>query len=298
MMTELIHQPVLVEVVLQYLQPSSSETYLDLTAGYGGHAQAVANKIGPSRMVLVDRDALAAAHLRKQFKAARVLQGDFYSAAKMLLAEGLRANMILMDLGVSSAQLDNPDRGFSFRGNGPLDMRMDQSASLTAEDIVNHYSRTELADILYLYGGERRSRQIAQAIVRQRPISGTQQLAKIVASRFHSYQRTHPATRTFQALRIVVNDELGQLEATLPLLTELLQPNGRLVVISFHSLEDRLVKRFLKSERQLTALNKKVIKGNQNDSNPRARSAKLRAASKNKNQKEVSDGNQNQSSGQ
>lgn len=278
------HQPVLLNTVLELLAPQAGQTYLDLTAGYGGHAAAIAKQIGTSgRLILIDRDPQAIANLNDSFKGARIIHQDFDTATRELVAEGTQADMILMDLGVSSPQLDMPARGFSLRSSGPLDMRMDNSQGRTAEEIVNHYSESELADVLYQFGGERRSRRIAKAIVAARPLHNTEQLASVIAKTQPHYSRIHPATRSFQALRLVVNDELGQLERSLPRSLDLLRPGGRLVVISFHSLEDRLVKQFLKTHKdELTPLTKKVIPGKLKDvSNPRARSAKLRAAIKN-----------------
>ena len=278
----IIHQPVLLGPVLELLAPKAGETYLDLTAGYGGHAKAVQSRTGRGQLILVDQDQEAVAYLRSHFKGAQIMQSDFTSACRKLAKAGLQVDMILMDLGLSSAQIDNQLRGFSFRKAGPLDMRMDQSSELTAADIVNRFREQELADILYTLGEERRSRQIAKAIVRKRPVQNTAELAAIVASQYRGYSRIHPATRSFQALRIAVNDELNQLSLTLPLALQLLKPGGRLAVISFHSLEDRQVKQFLKSHQdELETLTKKVIKGADRDvNNPRARSAKLRAARK------------------
>lgn len=207
-------------------------------------------------------------------------------------------DMILLDLGVSSPQLDTPRRGFSFRDDGPLDMRMDTSTDRTAADIVNKIGESELADLIYRFGEDRKSRRIARAIVQHRPITTTAQLADAVAGAIGRSQDIHPATRTFQALRIEVNDELGQLQTALPTLVALLKPGGRIAVISFHSLEDRIVKEFFRNESRdcicppeqpictcdhvatLKILTTKPIPGTQDAINPRARSAKLRAASK------------------
>lgn len=284
------HQPVLLEPVLQLLAPQAGESYLDLTAGYGGHARAIARLVGPAaEIMLVDQDADAVAHLRRSFgKRAEILHTDFEQAATELSTSGRQFDLVLMDIGVSSPQLEDVSRGFSFKAAGPLDMRMDKRQSQTAADIVNHWSEGELADLIYAYGEERQSRRIARAIVNARPITDTRHLAGTIASAYRGPRgRIHPATRTFQALRIAVNDELGRLKRTLPQVLDLLAPGGRLAVISFHSGEDRLVKQFIRqqsrgSDASLTSITKKPLSGREYDvNNPRARSAKLRAAIKN-----------------
>lgn len=289
-MQKSMHQPVLVREVFNILPLQSGNTYLDFTAGYGGHAQIAAKKIGTDgQLILVDRDADAVKHLRKRFASANILHTDFADAAKRLYKDGIKADAILMDIGVSSVQLDQTDRGFSFRSAGPLDMRMDQGQKLTAGDIVNFFSQKDIADILYKFGEERRSRQIAEAIVNARPIRSTTELAQIIAKVNFRKGRIHPATKSFQALRIAVNDELEQLNQTLSLLPKLLNANGVVVVISFHSLEDRMVKQFIKNSADngdFQILTKKVVTAQKDElSNRRARSAKLRAARKIKNKK-------------
>lgn len=286
-----LHQPVLLDSVLSYLTPTPGETYLDLTAGYGGHAEAVMKLTeDAASMTLVDRDAKAIKALHR-FEAigARLLHSDFLSAAKLLISEGKRFDMILADLGVSSPQLDSADRGFSFKNDGPLDMRMDQRLELTAEDIVNTYQEAQLAELIRQFGEEPKYKRIAQAIVAGRPHHLTASLATIIAGVIprSRRQKIHPATRTFQALRIALNQELTQVENLLPLLPKLLNTGGRVVIISFHSLEDRLVKRYFAKEAasgyeaELKLLNKKAVRGAISDvSNPRARSATLRAAVK------------------
>jgi len=285
---------VLLREVLLYLHPKPGESYLDLTVGMGGHAAAVLELTQtPKRAVLVDRDPSAVEMLRKKFKDVDILQSDFLSASQKLAEQGRKFDMILADLGVSSLHLNEGLRGFSIVRPGPLDMRMDNTQPLMAEEIVNTWDQQKLAGLLKNYGQEHRSRVIAAKIVANRPIHSTDQLAKIVTSVYRFRSRIHPATRTFQALRIAVNDELAQIEASLPLMLQLLQPGGRLAVISFHSLEDRLVKRAFKDgagqgyEAEITALTKKPVTA-QNDEivlNPRARSAKLRAVAKIKNRK-------------
>jgi 16S rRNA (cytosine1402-N4)-methyltransferase len=286
---------VLLAATVEFLAPSLGETYLDLTAGYGGHAKRIIDKIGsPSLATLVDRDDNAIAELQKlNLEGSRIIKQDFASAAQKLAADGEQFDMILLDLGVSSPQLDNAERGFSIQRSGPLDMRMDQSQALTAGDIINTYSSERLSQIIRDYGEEPRAKAIAQAIVAARPLETTEELASAIKQTTRGkWSKTHPATRTFQAVRIALNDELGQLMSTLPLLLRLLKPGGRVAIISFHSLEDRLVKQFLQEQAQsgyeaeLQLLTKKPISGDTHDvHNPRARSAKLRAAVKIKTQK-------------
>lgn len=283
------HVPVLLEAVLQYLDPKEGESYLDLTAGYGGHASAILERTGSLTSVLVDRDQNAVKVLQEKYgESADVRRQDFLSASRELLAGGQQFDIILADLGVSSPHLNEGNRGFAISSNGPLDMRMDQTQSLTAADIVNSYTEADLADLLRRYGEEPKAGQIAEAIVRARPIETTEQLAAIAKQVWPGRSRVHPATRTFQALRIAVNDELGQLEQALPLWFELLKPGGRLGVISFHSLEDRLVKQAFaevageRYDAELRLLTRRPIVAEPSELvfNPRARSAKLRAAVK------------------
>ena len=285
------HVPVLLSEVLSYLSPEPGENYLDLTAGYGGHALVIADKIGSlRRSVLVDRDENAVRELKKLFPAdtTTILHTDFLSASKELKSRGRQFDLILADLGVSSPHLNDGIRGFSINNSGPLDMRMDQSQDLTASKIVNSYSEAELVNILKRYGEEPRARSVARAIIRARPVKTTDQLAAAAASVWRKRGKMHPATRTFQAVRIAVNDELGLLEKSLPLWLELLTPGGRIAIISFHSLEDRLVKKTLKQasgnrfDAELTLLTKKPVSASPEEivHNPRARSAKLRAAAK------------------
>ena len=285
-----LHIPVLLQAVLDVLKPQKGEKYLDLTAGFGGHAKEVIALIGNANLAtLVDRDEAAVTALKPLAEAgARVIKNDYADATHQLAEAGERFDLILLDIGVSSPQLDNADRGFSFMQEGPLDMRMDRETKLTANTIVNHASRDELMHILRDYGEEPHAARIAQAIVQARPLQTTVQLADVVTHVYRGRRgKTHPATRTFQALRIAVNDELRQLADSLPRVLELLNPGGRVAVISFHSLEDRLVKEFFLEqaragyEATLTLVNKQPIEGAMHDvHNPRARSAKLRAAVK------------------
>lgn len=285
------HQPVLLTEVLQYLNPIKDDSYLDLTAGYGGHAKAVLERTkSPQKAVLVDRDEQAIRTLKDSFapSGAKIVHEDFLSASRELASKNRRFNMILADLGLSSPLVEMPERGFSLKNTGPLDMRMDKRQKLTAYELVNHTSEAELIQIFRRYGEEPKARQIAKNIIAERPIRSTDQLAAIAAKAWPGKSRIHPATRVFQALRIAVNDELTQLESSLLIWLELLETHGRLAVISFHSLEDRLVKRFLadhssaKYGGDLQILTKKpiVAKNNEVVFNPRARSAKLRAAAK------------------
>lgn len=285
------HFPVLLTAVLHYLQPKNGETYLDLTAGYGGHASNVLERtLQPSNSTLVDRDPKAIAYLQEKFadSGIQIIHQDFLGASQELLKAGKQFDLILADLGVSSPHLDNASRGFSLKTEGPLDMRMDQTQSVTAEVIVNTYDEVELRDLIREYGEEPRAGRIARLIVENRPITTTTQLAKIVAQAWPGHSKVHPATRTFQALRIVVNSELDQIKQAIPLWVDLLAPGGRIVVISFHSLEDRIVKQSFNElagdryDAVLTLLTKQPVMADSDEIvfNPRARSAKLRAAVK------------------
>lgn len=289
------HLPVLLSEVLLYLQPKEGESYLDLTAGYGGHAEKVlAVTHAPTRAVLIDRDQQAIDFLSHKFKenAPTIIKSDFWRATEQLVSEGKTFDLILADLGVSSPHLDNASRGFSLSMDGPLDMRMDQSQSGSAEDIVNNYSEDELIRIIRDYGEEPKARAIARLIVANRPLHTTNDLARVVARAWsgpaHGKSRRHPAVRTFQALRIAVNNELEQLTKALELWCAMLTPGGRIVVISFHSLEDRIVKQALKEltgnryDAPLRELTKNPVVASDQELvfNPRARSAKLRAAVK------------------
>lgn len=275
---------------MQYLDPLEGESYLDLTAGYGGHASAVLERTGSlTSTVLVDRDQNAIKVLQEQYgDTVDLRQSDFLAASRELVAEGRTFDLILADLGVSSPHLNEGARGFSLSQHGPLDMRMDQSQALTAETIVNTYSEAQLTDILKRYGEEPKAARIARAIIAARPLRTTDQLAAIAARVWPGRSRVHPATRTFQGLRIAVNDELGQLEQALPLWLELLAPGGRIAVISFHSLEDRIVKQAFQEvageryDADFRLLTKRPAMADPSELvfNPRARSAKLRAAVK------------------
>lgn len=301
-----MHQSVLLAEVIAALRPHSGGVYIDGTVGAGGHTAALLVASAPDGQVFgFDRDQSALDLAKRQLaqfgQRVHLFHANFDRLAQTVRAHNLPpADGILLDLGVSSMQFDQPERGFSFQAEGPLDMRMDASAGPTAADLVNSLPEEELANLIYQYGEERHSRRIARAIVRGRPIKSTAELARIVlrASGASRLERTkiHPATRTFQALRIAVNDELGALERTLPQALVCLQPGGRLAVISFHSLEDRIVKNYFRQESQdcicppeqpvctcrhkatIDIITKKPITASLDeiDANPRARSAKLR----------------------
>ena len=289
------HVPVLLQPAIRILNVRRGGTYVDATLGNAGHASEIARRLGPEGTLIgFDRDpeamALASAQLdrlREELRAEmpRVILHDVeFSRAREKLA-GLKVDGLLADFGVSSMQFDEAHRGFSFQAEGPLDMRMNPREGVTAEQVVNQAGEKELADLIYEFGEERRSRRIARAIVRSRPVTTTAQLARIVAGAAGAmkHERIHPATRTFQALRIYVNGELSEIDALLRIAPEVLQPGARLAVISFHSLEDRRVKDALREgARQgiYEVLTRKPLTADaeETDRNPRARSAKLRAA--------------------
>lgn len=286
-----IHTPVLLDAVLDMAAPAAGESYLDLTAGYGGHASAIIGLTGAAdRAVLVDRDETAIAALQPLAEqGATLLHTDFLSATRQLASQSKKFDVVLADLGVSSLHLDKGERGFSFSQNGPLDMRMDQRSELTAAMIVNTYGAAELEDILRRYGEEWRAKSVVAAIVAGRSFHDTASLAAAIKQALPGKPgKIHPATKSFQALRIAVNDELGQLETALPLWLELLNPGGRLLIISFHSLEDRIVKQVLadvsgdRYDAEFQLLAKRPITADSTElaSNPRSRSAKLRGVAK------------------
>ncbi len=284
------HVPVMLEETLTALGDVSGVWCVDGTFGAGGHSRALL--AAGAQVLAVDRDERAAAlaqEVKRQYgEQFRFVRANFAELAEVVAAEGIAPQGVLLDLGVSSMQLDEAERGFAFRQQGPLDMRMGLN-DMSAETLVNTASQEDLAALIYKYGEDRYSRRIARAIVSARedaPITTTQQLAEVVAS---AYPRTnrhdHPARRTFQALRIVVNGELDALEKALEGSANVLVPGGRVVVLSYHSLEDRIVKVFMKQGKQnklLEPLHKKPLTASEAEiaANPRARSAKLRAAQK------------------
>ncbi len=305
------HVPVLADEVRQLLAIEPGETVVDATFGAGGHAALLAADLrGEGRLIAIDRDPTARAYFdrfRKQTGIqGRFLRGDFSIVLEQLADNGARADAILFDLGVSSMQIDRPERGFSYAADAPLDMRMDPSADYSARELVNAASERELTHIFRQYGEERYAKQIARAIARRRreqPFERTGELVETIKNAIPAPARFgdgHPAKRVFQALRIAVNDELTALEDALPAAVDLLKPGGRLAVISFHSLEDRIVKRFLRDQEHgctcppdfpvcvcgqepvLRATPRRAIRPSAREtaSNPRAASARLRAAVK------------------
>jgi 16S rRNA (cytosine1402-N4)-methyltransferase len=304
------HVPVLLKEAIDFLAVKRGGTYLDATVGLGGHSCEIAKRLGaPGHLIGFDKDpaALERAAVSLQPSAVKenpdepaatggqrtgedwptvsLMHGSFAEVGEQVAPASLDGMMA--DLGVSSLQLGDPARGFSFQAEGPLDMRMNPMSGETAEQVVNHIDERELADVIYEFGEERRSRRIARAIVRSRPIRTTQQLVEVVsaAARSMKHERIHPATRTFQALRIFVNRELDDLKALLEAAPTVLKPGGRLVVISFHSLEDRIVKDALRDGAKqgwYRLLTKKPVTAGEEeiDRNPRSRSAKMRAAEK------------------
>jgi 16S rRNA (cytosine1402-N4)-methyltransferase len=294
-MAEPQHVPVLLKESLEYLNVRAGGVVVDATLGFGGHSSAIARKLGGAgRLICFDRDeqamALAkarldalAAELGAEMPRVEYVARPFSEIAAVIKPAQLDG--LLADFGVSSMQLDEAHRGFSFRADGPLDMRMDPRSELTAEQVVNQADEEDLANLIYEFGEERRSRRIARAIVRARPITTTAERARVVAGCAPPIkgEKIHPATRTFQAIRIRVNDELGEIQTLLQSAGSLLKPSGRVVLISFHSLEDRLVKdSFRESAREgvLEILTKKPVVAEEQEAlrNPRSRSAKLRAA--------------------
>jgi 16S rRNA (cytosine1402-N4)-methyltransferase len=300
-----MHTPVLLQEVIKALQPKAGGVYIDATVGAGGHSTAILAASAPDGQLFgLDQDEQALEIARRQLAEfgdrVHLLHSNF---SKLEQAAGRYnippADGLLLDLGVSSMQLEQPERGFSFQLDGPLDMRMNPQAGKSAAELVNSLPEAELADLIYRYGEEPHSRRIARAIVRARPISRTVELAQIVVRAIpkgRGRKKIHPATQTFQALRIAVNDELGALEQTLPQAIGVLKPKGRLAVISFNSLEDRIIKQYFKRESQdcicppeqiicscrhkaiINIITKKPITPSlaEVNANPRARSAKLR----------------------
>ena len=280
------HEPVMADRVVEGLAVHPGGAYIDCTVGDGGHATAILDAAAPSgRLLGIDADPEATAAARDRLKpygaAAKVVDGNFMVLESLAAAHGfVPADGVLFDLGLSSRQVDAEDRGFSFRRPGPLDMRLTPGEGPTAADLVNGLDETELADLIYRFGEEPRSRRIARGIVAARPITDAVVLAETVRrTSGYARGRTHPATRTFQALRIAVNHEMDSLEAGLEQAPRVLGPGGRLVVIAYHSLEDRRVKRFMNAG-PLRPLSKKVTKPSADElqRNRRSRSAHLRVA--------------------
>jgi 16S rRNA (cytosine1402-N4)-methyltransferase len=297
---EVGHVPVLLKEAIDFLAVRRGGTYIDATVGLGGHSLEIAKRLGaPGHLIGLDKDPKALeiatsvvsrmAHVAREtaegWPEIELIHGSFADLAHDARREA--HDGILADLGVSSLQVGDPARGFSFQAEGPLDMRMNPMSEPTAEQVVNQFDERELADLIYEFGEERRSRRIARAIVRSRPIRTTAELAAVVSAAARpmnqAERKIHPATRTFQALRIFVNRELYDLRQLLEAAPQLLKPGGRLVVISFHSLEDRIVKDAMRDGAKLgqyRLLTKKPVTASDEEiaSNPRSRSAKLRAA--------------------
>lgn len=301
------HVPVLFQEVLEVLNPVPGGLYVDGTIGAGGHSRGLLERSAPDGMLIgFDRDpaalALAESNLAEFSDRVTLIHSSYQEMASHLNNRNWHTvDGILLDLGLSSMQLDSPERGFSFRYDAPLDMRFDPTQSFSASDLVNEYTREELTEIIFTYGEEKFSRRIANAIIANRPIATTKELAELIKDVVpYTRSKIHPATRTFQALRIVVNNELDALEAFLPAALEILSPEGRLAVIAFHSLEDRIVKRYFRRESRdcicppeipicvcehkarIKEISRRPIRSEDHEihENPRARSAKLRAAEK------------------
>jgi len=307
------HVPVLLKEAIDFLHVRRGGTYIDATVGLGGHSYEIAKRLGaPGHLIGLDKDPAALEIAREKLVVGRQssVVGECADEKPMTedrlpdwpmitllhrsfaeVAEGVQSGSVdglLADIGVSSLQLDDAARGFSFQADGPLDMRMNPQSERTAEQVVNHLDERQLADVIYEFGEERRSRRIARAICRSRPIRSTAQLADVISAAARpmnqAERRIHPATRTFQALRIFVNRELDDLKAFLEAAPQILKPGGRVVIISFHSLEDRIVKDAFREgsnqDRYYRILTKKPVVASEveSDRNPRARSAKLRAA--------------------
>jgi 16S rRNA (cytosine1402-N4)-methyltransferase len=305
------HIPVLAEEVRDLLRVERGDTVVDATFGAGGHAELLAADLrGEGKLIAIDRDQSARTYFerfrRRTGIQARFLRGEFATVLGQFAQNGVKADAILLDLGISSMQVDQPERGFSYSVDAPLDMRMDQTAATSAADYVNELDERELAVVFRRYGEERFARSIAREIVRRRrtePFERTSQLVDAIKAAIPAPARFgegHPARRVFQALRIAVNDELGQLDEALPAAVEMLRPGGRVAVISFHSLEDRIVKRFFRDEERgcvcppdfpvcvcghepvLRVVTKRAIRPTARETalNPRAASARLRVAEK------------------
>lgn len=286
-----LHTPVLAAEIVEWLRIKPEGTYLDATLGTGGHALGILQQLTTGRVIGLDRDPQALAIARERLKEferqVTLVHTDFSKIDEVASELDVKLDGVVADLGVSSLELDTPERGFSFRWGGPLDMRMNPDYPFVAEEIVNHWPERKLADVLYQFGEEHDSRKIARAIVRARPIRDTEHLATVVAGvqKARGRQRLHPATKTFLALRIAVNRELEELGQFLSRTPATLSPGARWAILSYHSLEDRMVKRgFQELARtgEFTILTKKVIQAGESEirSNPRARSAKLRVIEK------------------
>lgn len=291
-----MHLPVLLNEVIDFLHVTPGKIYVDCTLGLGGHSAEILKRLnGDGLLIGIEQDESAFQIAKERLKELNLKNYYLFNSNFLELKDILKSlklekitGGVLLDLGVNSTQLDNPLSGFSIKSDGPLDMRMDKKQSLTANTVVNKYKETELADIIFKYGEERYARKIARFIMQKRPLKSTKELANVVLSCYpkDKWFKVHPATRTFQAIRIEVNKELENLQNFLCFIPELLLPPSRLTIISFHSLEDRITKNFLKNNREFKILTKKPIIPSleEIDKNPRARSAKLRVAEKKENE--------------
>ena len=280
-----MHTPVLVKEVLDALGVVSGGAYIDCTVGEGGHTEAILNAAPDCVVIGLDRDPSALATASERLagfgERVRLVNASYTTLAEQgQLLGGRPVTGVLLDLGLSSLQVEDGERGFSFLRDGPLDMRFGPDEKFTADDVVNHFSERDLVRIIHEFGEEPRARRVARAIVQRRPIRGTAQLAQVVEGVLGRRGRIHPATRTFQGIRIEVNQELEAMKTVLSAAAETLQPGGRLVVISYHSLEDRLVKTTLRESTVFRVLTKKPIAPSHEEVafNPRSRSAHMRAA--------------------
>ena len=280
------HVTVLFQEVIAYLAPQVGGHYIDATLGAGGHAAGILEASAPTgRLLGLDADtaalAIAGNNLAEFGERATLIHSNFEKLSEVAKANGfVPADGIVFDLGLSSMQLADAERGFSFQSDGALNMRFNPDDPTTAADLVNSLDEEELADLIYEYGEEHASRRIARAIVQARPIRTASQLARVIESAVGRHGKIHPATRTFQALRIEVNREIEVLQNVLPQVPEILAPHGKVAIISFHSLEDRLVKNFFRSSEVLNVLTKHPVRPSRDETllNPRSRSAKLRVA--------------------
>lgn len=292
-----MHIPVLLEEVLEFLDPCPGDVIIDATGGGGGHSEEILKRITPGgKLVLVDRDMDAVERIKQRFSCHRdtvtIVHNDFRNFEDIMMSSGVNAfDGALFDLGMSSNQVDESGRGFSFHKEGPLDMRFDHSQDLSARDVVNSFSKDEIEDIIRTYGEERHAKRIANAICfarKTKKIETTKELAELIyraVGRWYTRQKLHPAARTFQGIRIYVNDELASVEQGVKKAVGSLSEGGRICVISFHSLEDRIVKnifRDLSKSGSVKVLTKKPVCPDREEikGNPRSRSSKLRAAEK------------------
>lgn len=288
-MEKQIHQPVLLKEVLEYLDIQPDDIVVDATFGFGGHSNEIAKRLKSGMIIAIEKDPSVVSQIQKSIdpKKITLISDDFGNIKQILKRHGIeQVDKILFDLGISSYHFDSSKRGFTFQKDEPLDMRLNQSVGVTAADLVNGLTASELADMFYALSDERFSRQIAKAIVearRKKKFETTGELVRVVMAVKRPVGKIHPATKVFQALRICVNDELGVLDRVLPQAIDFLKSSGRIAVISFHSGEDRIVKNIFRNqtrEKKLDLLNKKPVQASEEEikKNPRSRSARLRVA--------------------